>query len=239
MPFLKIFKPLPLLNQMKTLRLGIDDAGRGPVIGPMIVAGVLLTEEQEKELKKLGVKDSKQVTPRRREFLHGKIIYLAEKFHYEIITPEEIDLALGKGINLNQVEAIAFSKVIKKLNQKDKKIKLYLDCPSVSLLKWKDSLIRILKDLSNLEIFCEHKADVKYTSVAAASIIAKYIREEEMSKLKEIYGEEIGSGYTSDPLSQKFLKEKVEKLKDKGIFRKSWITYKNALKENQQRNLIS
>lgn len=239
MSFLKLFKPLPLSKKMSTLRIGIDDAGRGPVIGPMIVAGVLLTEEQEKELKKLGVKDSKQVTPRRREFLHGKIIYTVEKFHYEIITPEEIDKALEKGINLNQVEAIAFSKVINKLNQKDKKIKLYLDCPSVSILKWKDSLIRILKNLSNLEIFCEHKADSKYTSVAAASIIAKYVREEEVKKLKKIYGDEIGSGYTSDPLTQKFLKEKVTKLKDKGIFRKSWITYKKALESEHQKILLS
>ncbi len=223
---------------MTNLKLGIDDAGRGPVIGPMIVAGVLITEDQEKELKRLGVKDSKKVTPRRREALYGKIISIVKAYHYVAIFPDEIDKSLDEGINLNQVEAIAFSKVINKLNDKKEKISLYLDCPSISINKWCDSLKRILKDLSNFEITCEHKADTNYTSVAAASIIAKYHREKEMDNLREKYGREIGSGYTSDPSSRRFLEQRILELKDTGIFRKSWVTYKNALKESSQGKLF-
>jgi ribonuclease HII len=223
---------------MTTLKLGIDEAGRGPVIGPMVVAGALITDKQEKELRRLCVKDSKQVTPKRREFLYQKLIGLIEGFHYVVITPEEIDRALEEGTNLNQVEAIAFSKVINKLNKKDQKLKLYLDCPSVSLVKWEDSLKRILKNLSNLDITCEHKADANYICAAAASIIAKYHREKEMDKLREKYGKEIGSGYTSDPLTRKFLEDNIILLKNEKIFRKSWITYKNALKNSSQGKLF-
>jgi ribonuclease HII len=223
---------------MTTLKLGIDEAGRGPVIGPMVVAGALITDKQEKELRRLCVKDSKQVTPKRREFLYEKIIKLIEGFHYEVIYPEEIDNHLNNGTNLNQLEAIAFSKIINKLNQKDKKIKLYLDCPSISIFKWQDSLKRILKDLSNLEITCEHKADSNYVVVATASIIAKYIREKEMEKLRKKFGDGIGSGYTSDPLTIKFLEKNIIKLKKEKIFRKSWVTYKKTLEISTQEKLF-
>jgi ribonuclease HII len=74
---------------------------------------------------------------------------------------------------------------------KKDKITCYLDCPSVSIQKWADSLKKIMKDLSGVEIVCEHKADSKYISVGAASIIAKCIREKEMDKLKEKYGTEV------------------------------------------------
>ena len=65
----------------KQLILGIDDAGRGPLIGPMTLAGCLITEELEKEFKELGVKDSKMLTAKRREFLAGKIREKALAFH--------------------------------------------------------------------------------------------------------------------------------------------------------------
>ncbi len=73
------------------LVLGIDDAGRGPVIGPMILAGVLIDEKLKPELKKLGVKDSKQLTQKRREFLAEKIKEKAETFEIIIIYPPEIE----------------------------------------------------------------------------------------------------------------------------------------------------
>ena len=71
------------------LTLGIDDAGRGPVIGPMILAGCLLKKDVEKDLQKLGVKDSKQLTQKRREFLSKIIKEKAETCETNITLPSE------------------------------------------------------------------------------------------------------------------------------------------------------
>ena len=219
------------------LKLGIDDAGRGPVIGPMILAGCLIDKKTEAELRKLGVKDSKQLTPKRREFLVGIIKEKAETFEVVIVSASEIDRLNKEGVKLNEVEALACARIINKINKGYKEMKVVLDCPSTSIVKWQDFLKTKIKNLSNLEISCEHKADRNHISVSAASILAKSTREKEMFKLKEIYGNEIGSGYPSDPKTKKFLTKNVKKYNDKGIFRKSWSTWRTAAGNAGQKKL--
>ncbi len=223
---------------MTELILGIDDAGRGPVIGPMIMAGCLLTLHSEAKLKKLGVKDSKQLTPKRREFLAGKIKALAETFEITLSSPIEIDESNHNGIKLNELEANKMAEIINKINKGFKRIKVIVDCPSVSIAKWQDYLKTKIENLSNLEICCEHKADQNHTSVSAASILAKSTREKEMQKLKEKFGNEIGSGYTSDPATIKFLAKHAIKHQDQGIFRKTWITWQRAYEKLGQKKLF-
>lgn len=217
--------------------LGIDDAGRGPVMGPMVLAGCLIDEKTAKEFRRLGIKDSKQLTHKRREFLAEKIREKAETFEIVIIYPDEIDINNGKGVKLNELEALASAKIINIINKGYTKIKVVIDCPSVSIIKWQDFLKTKIKNLSNLEIFCEHKADKNHISVSAASILAKSVREKEMTALKKIYGDGIGSGYTSDPITQRFLNKHAEKHKDSGLFRKTWITWKNAYGNIGQKKL--
>lgn len=219
------------------LILGIDDAGRGPVIGPMVLAGCLLTPEAEKQLKKQGVKDSKELTQKRREFLSEKIKEVAETFEITISHPNEIDFSLNNGTNLNFLEAKKSAEIINKINKGFKKIKVIIDCPSVSIEKWKDILKQKIENLSNLEIVCEHKADKNHVSVSAASILAKCIREKEMDKLKEVYGTAIGSGYCSDPATMKFLEKHAIKHQHDGIFRKTWETWRIAITKITQRTL--
>ncbi len=220
------------------LILGIDDAGRGPVIGPMILAGVLIQKNKEKELKKLGVKDSKQLTPRRREFIATKIKELAEIYEIEISHPDDIDHNLNNGTNLNIVEANMVANIINRTNKGFKKLKIIIDCPSVSIIKWTDVLKTKIENLSNLEISCEHKADKNHIAVSAASIIAKHIREKEMTKLKEKYGSEIGTGYCHDPNTCRFLEKYAEKHQKDGIFRQTWETWKKACANIHQRKLF-
>lgn len=227
------------------LILGIDDAGRGPVIGPMVLAGCLMDKTAERELKKLGVKDSKDLTPRKREFLAGKIKERVEIFETSIISPEDIDKNLDGGTNLNSVESKMCAKIINKVNMKISKknhpnkvkIKVVVDCPSVSIEKWKAELKTRIKDLSNLEIVCEHKADKNHVSVSAGSIIAKTMRDKEIDILKKKYGDELGSGYPSDPSTCKFLEKYAQKYKKHGIFRQSWKTWKNACVKIEQKSL--
>lgn len=219
------------------LILGIDDAGRGPVIGPLVLAGCLIDEKVQAEFKKLGVKDSKQLTSKRREFLADLIRQKAETFEVVLLQPSDID---GKGdlrVKLNELEAMACARIINKINKGFSKIKVVVDCPSVSIEKWADFLKTKIKNLSNLEVVCEHKADQNHVAVSAASILAKSVRENEMDKLREKYGKEIGSGYTSDPATQKFLETHARKYKDEGIFRQSWITWQNAIAASSQKKL--
>ncbi len=218
-------------------KLGIDDAGRGPVIGPMILAGCLMDEKTETKLKRLGVKDSKKLTQKRREFLEKIIKEKSETFEVVIISPREIDSRNKDGTKLNELEAIASARIINKINKGFKKINVIVDCPSPVIIKWQNFLKTKIKNLSNLEISCEHKADKNHVSVSAASVLAKCVREREMAKLKEKYGREIGSGYSSDPLTQKFLEKHAIKHQDEGIFRRTWITWKNAYNKIGQRKL--
>ncbi|VVB82659.1 Ribonuclease HII [uncultured archaeon] len=220
------------------LVLGIDDAGRGPVIGPMVLAGCLIDDKVEKELKNLGVKDSKQLTQKRRVDLAEKIKSLAETFEVTLAYPEEIDGKNHDGINLNALEAIKMAEVINKINKGYGKIKVIIDCPSVGIEKWKDFLKTKIENLSNLEIVCEHKADQNYVAVSAASILAKIVREKEMEKLKEKFGNEIGSGYCSDPKTYKFLATHTKTHADQGIFRKTWSTWKEACAISEQKRLF-
>lgn len=219
------------------LKLGIDDSGRGPVIGPMVLAGCLIDEKVEEELKKLGVKDSKQLTPKRREYLAEIIKEKAQTFEIIIVHASEIDQTSFSGINLNKIEAIKMAEIINKINKGFSKIKVFVDCPSTNITNWSDFLKTKIKNLSNLEISCEHKADIKHVAVSAASILAKSIREKEMKKLKDKYGEEIGSGYASDPSTCKFLEKYAKKYKDDGIFRQTWATWKNAINIQNQKKL--
>ncbi|MEM3615318.1 MAG: ribonuclease HII, partial [Candidatus Methanomethylicia archaeon] len=99
---------------------GIDEAGRGPVIGPMIIAGVMFKEEDCIKLIEIGVKDSKILTPERRQKLYQKITELSVNWTYEVITPKEIDQAVfyrkrtGIGL-LNKLEAEVMAKIINRL----------------------------------------------------------------------------------------------------------------------------
>lgn len=221
------------------LILGIDDAGRGPLIGPMILAGVLITKEKENFLKTQEVKDSKMLP-------HPKRISLAKTIKENSLAhkvvksyPNEIDSMLENGTNLNILEAIKTAQIINEINSKEfqkQKIKVIVDCPSVNTIAWRTVLLEKINHKENLEVHCEHKADVNHPSVSAASILAKVTREEEVEKIKKQFGE-IGSGYPSDPTTKEFLKKHGKELASSGIFRRTWKTWKEIFPQKKQSTL--
>jgi len=219
------------------LLLGIDDAGRGPLIGPMILAGVLIEKKEENKLKALGAKDSKLLLHTQRMKVAKEIEKTAISHKVLLSTPEDIDDAVTT-VNLNTLEAIKSAEIINSLNNKKQKIKVVVDCPSVNTLAWKNKLLTFIKNPENLDIYCEHNADFNHPVVSAASILAKVRREEEVEKIKKQYGN-IGSGYPSDPVTKEFLKEYGKKLQDSGIFRKSWATWKALFPEDKKQKTLS
>jgi ribonuclease HII len=219
-----------------TLILGIDDAARGPVIGPMILAGVLVEKEKDVLFKESGIKDSKLLLHPKRVELLKTIKEHSIKTHFVKVFPNEIDDSINTGTNLNTLEAKKAAEIINEINSgkiQKETIKVILDCPSVNLSAWRSTLIKFIKHINNLNIVCEHKADFNHPSVSAASILAKVMREEEISKLKEKFKEygNMGSGYPADPYTKEFLEKNGEKLKDSGLFRKTWATWKALFPE--------
>lgn len=219
-----------------TLILGIDDAGRGPLIGPMILAGVLVTKEQETKIKKEGVADSKLLVHSTRVKLSRIIKENSLKQHVVQSSPAEIDESILSGTNLNTLEAKKTAHIINEINQgkfTKEKIKVIVDCPSVNILAWQTTLEKFINHKDNLEIHCEHKADFNHPSVSAASILAKVTREEEVAKIKKQYEKygDTGSGYPSDPSTKEFLKKHGKELANSGIFRKTWATWKTMFPE--------
>ncbi len=214
--------------------LGIDEAGRGPVLGPMVVAGVEIEKRKEDLLKSLDVKDSKQLSKRKREELKNEIEKIAKNCFVEIIHPWRIDHLLKK-INLNYVELKAMSRII---NASVSKI-VYLDLPSTSK-KFLEELTHAVR--KNVDLIAEHKADEKYPVVSAASIIAKVTRDKEMEKIKEKYSRygDIGSGYPSDEKTASFLTRYYDENGELPLeARKSWATSKAIMNVGEQKQLFS
>ncbi len=217
---------------MAELILGIDDAGRGPVIGPMVLGGCLISKEDEAVFKKLGVRDSKLLTAKKREELAEEIRKIAKDTETIVFTAYEINGMMNRKINLNFIEAIAAAQIINKVRKKyhDKNIKIILDCPSTNKNSWLSRVKSLVEgNMSKLAFVCEHKADRNHIVVSAASIIAKVTRDAEIEKLKKEIGADFGSGYPSDPITIDFLKKNYNKFRHKGIFREHWATLKNIL----------
>jgi ribonuclease HII len=206
---------------------GVDEAGRGPVIGPLIVAGVKFNDDSK--LIEFKVKDSKRLTPKKREILAMKIKQYCINYEILIIPAKDID-DMRKVMTLNEIEVNAFSKIIKKL----KPDICYVDSADVNEKRFADDILTNLSFKPN--IVSKHKADDIYPIVSAASIIAKTKRDEEIRKisveLEKKLNLPIGSGYPADSKTQKFLKEWLDRHKSlPPHVRHSWNTIKNILKE--------
>jgi ribonuclease HII len=184
-----------------------------------------LKKEEEKTLKKMGARDSKVLLHSDRVRISKEIKKNVLAFEVVMATPGEIDRAIHDKINLNTLEAMKCGEIINELNSGNEKILVVVDCPSVNTEAWKKKLIEFIDNVKNLDIRCEHKADANYSSVSAASILAKVAREEEVAKIKKEFGN-IGSGYPSDPKTKEFLRKEGKRLEGSGIFRKSWATWK-------------
>ena len=118
--------------------LGIDEAGRGPIIGSLFIAGTMFKEEDIEKLRKLGVKDSKLLIHKKREELRKKIEKIAVKYKIIQVKPQEIDEAVESEdhMNLNWLEAHKTAEIINAL-EPDKAI---VDCPSPNLVNYKGYL---------------------------------------------------------------------------------------------------
>jgi ribonuclease HII len=179
---------------------GIDEAGRGPVLGPLVVAGIAI--DSDAPLRQLNVRDSKKLTAERREQLAPEIRKLC-KAEIVVVPAEDID-SLRSEMTLNDLEARLFATIIRKLKPLDT---VYVDSVETDEAEFKKAIRREL-DL-DVEIVSKHGADDLFPVVSAASILAKVRRDAEMEKLHKEFGRNVGSGYPADPLTMTFMQEFV------------------------------
>jgi ribonuclease HII len=202
------------------LILGIDEAGRGPVIGPLVICGVLMRQACLQELIKKGVKDSKSLASHRRLKLKKEIELLAQDYELIIISPQQID---KKGMNDLELESTVT--LIRRFHPH----RVYVDAPTRNCNSYKEKIGGFLNSERKVELVVENFADQNYPVVAAASILAKVERDRRISKLNKRYGA-LGSGYPSDSQTINFLREYLRQYRGfPPIVRKRWKTLQRIL----------
>lgn len=175
---------------------GVDEAGRGPVLGPLVVAA--LAVDDDGPLRALGVRDSKKLTPRRREALVDQITALGR--HELVVVPAEVLDRVRDNRSLNQLEAEVFAAAISALDPEA----AYVDAADVSEEHFRSMVQSHLR--RPILVVSEHFADDTYPIVSAASILAKVTRDREMRRIGEELGQPVGSGYCHDPVTVEFLR---------------------------------
>ncbi|MBN1324049.1 MAG: ribonuclease HII [Methanotrichaceae archaeon] len=200
------------------LLLGVDEAGKGPVIGSMFVAGVVVEEEKLFDLAAMGVKDSKLLSANRRDILASRICNLSDD-HYVLEVKASVIDELRQIMTMNEIMVRAHSQVVQRLKA-DKGI---LDAADVDERRF---CRRVCEDSgTSIDLVAEHKADRNHLIVAAASIVAKHRRDRSIRDLEQRAGAIIGSGYPSDPKTIRFIEGWI---KEHGVLpactRKTWAT---------------
>lgn len=198
---------------------GVDEAGRGPVIGPMVFAAVVIDEKDKNELVKHDITDSKLLDKNTREELFDTIKELAVDYKILSLNAAEITEWM-KSASLNEIEAIKTAEMLNSLEVSPDVC--YVDCPDTIPQRYSQSIQNLYEKPGR--IVAEHKADMTYRVAGAASILAKVTRDSTIKDLAKLHGN-IGTGYPSDPLTQSWLDEHWKKNRSfPDCVRKRWST---------------
>jgi ribonuclease HII len=195
---------------------GVDEAGRGSMLGPLVVAAIAIEKSKIPELEKIGVRDSKKLSPKMREKLYKQIIRIVDDYQISKATPKQIDLAVNQH-KLNNLESIHMAKVIAKLQPSIS----YVDSCDVNASRFGKELTK----MTHSKIKSYHHADARFVVVSAASILAKVVRDRAIANLAKKH--HVGSGYPSDSKTVSFVREWFLKNGNLPEFvRKSWAPAK-------------
>lgn len=201
-----------------SLVMGIDEAGRGALIGPLVVAGAVIDKKDEKKLKALGVKDSKELSPKRREELAALIEKTAKSIVVLRVPACKIYTYTKNKVNLNKIEAMKMAEMIEMVNFD----KIYIDAPqkvdseSIKPNKFMDLIRNFIQDKKkkDVDMVVENYLDESIPVVSAASIIAKVERDSQIDELKRKLNFDFGNGYPSNPKSVEFLEKNLKESKE-------------------------
>mgnify|MGYP000145908897 CR=1 FL=1 len=181
---------------------GIDEAGRGAVIGPMVLAGVSIDSKNIKKLKAIGVKDSKELSPKRREEIFKEIEGFAKDIIVVKVSACKVSSFKSKGINLDKLESMKIAEIISVLNAD----KIYVDSIEQNSGKFERMIREFLpEDRKDVELVVKNYLDESNPVVSAASIIAKVERDREIEQIKRRVNFDFGVGYSHDERTRVFI----------------------------------
>ncbi len=211
---------------------GIDEAGRGSVVGPLVIAGISFNSKNINALKNMAITDSKKTLPWKRKEIFEEILKLCESIFICKINCSTIDKFV-KLNGLNKLESKFMTIVADNLVAN----KIIVDSCDVNPFRFQQEIKKNLIN-KNISIYSYHKADLDNIIVSCASIIAKVTRDNEIAKIKETLGKDIGSGYPSDPKTKTFIKNEIEIDDSKKYIRFSWKPVKQIINKNLQTTLF-
>ena len=199
---------------------GVDEAGRGSMLGPLVIAAVSVPKSRIASLRDMGVRDSKRLSPGRRQELYDRIVDLAGGCCVSRISPGAVDRSV-KRHELNCLEARYMARAISKLRPDVS----YVDSCDVDPARFGRAVSRMSR---SPDVRSFHGADARYAVVSAASIVAKVTRDREISRLRGRH--EVGSGYPSDARTVGFVREYIRRNRSVPPFvRASWRPVRRML----------
>ena len=213
-------------------RIGIDEAGRGSVIGPLVVGALCLPESDLRLLHDAGVTDSKLLSESKREeldlWIREQVKDRGWKIELSISQPADIDRAMAM-TNLNDHEVSLFASLARKLRTDGGGV-LQLDACDVDAGRFGNNVASRLNDWpwEGWSMESRHGADLHCMAVAGASIVAKVARDHAIRALSSEIGIELGSGYPSDPRTIAAIPRLIEGEVPHGCLRWGWMTVKDA-----------
>lgn len=215
----------PIADDKPVLIGGVDEAGRGSIIGPLVIAGISIKQDRIMDLHHLGVRDSKMLTAKARTSLFAIVSEMVDSLCIYKIDCSVIDEnVFSKGLNKLEAETMAY--VIDNL----KADMVYVDSCDTDPGRYKHYIeSRLITSKSKL--YSMHHADSLNIVVSAASIIAKFVRDGEIQEIRKTHCN-IGSGYPSDVKTMRFIRNWVSEYKCAPRFaRKSWRPLRDMLEE--------
>ena len=226
------------------IAIGVDEAGRGPVIGPLVVCSVAIPRDDCKMLTDRGVKDSKDLSASKREEIRQWFLRECEErdWYYSIVYCEtpEIDLAVQKN-GLNILETKLFAESVNNLRLESKQnVQIICDACDIDTLRFNKRVAQLIDKWpwQQSKIDSYHKADENYPVVGMASILAKQARDEAIKSIEKAVGFEIGSGYPSDQITINAVRKMIEDVPHEAL-RWSWSTVKRIWSENNSAEMPS
>jgi ribonuclease HII len=228
---------------MGVRHIGVDEAGRGPSIGPLVVCALSIPIEDRVILTDLGVDDSKNLTKTKRESIHSGIIAISEARGWDIglihCDAESIDLWMESG-TLNSLEVKAFADAISKVTASSLEFSLFLDACDVDAERFGRNVYSKLEEVGGeCRIYSKHRMDSDDVVTGAASIIAKVNRDWAMEKLSKELGIDLGSGYPSDPKSKIAVEELCREDPPHECLRIKWKNVERAWLAHHQKPIPS